>query len=198
MKQMLVHVFLLKKMSLYNVLYRALYCDIASLLGDFVICPQAFLTLCKVCCMDAESDDGEFDEITFAAVTLMYAEDVIWKVHRGHSHITVGPELMMAACLFSIKLLSDESINLMDVANIIKHGNTYTASQICNEHHLVEVKYMHIFFETCLSPQRYDVYVDEFKKLYNTVLTLSVERIQRWWRLLKEHTPPVKRRIVSK
>ena len=43
---------------------------------------------------------------------------------------------------------------------------------------------MHIFFETCLSPQRYDVYVDEFKKLYNTVLTLSVERIQGWWRLL--------------
>ena len=90
----------------------------------------------------------------------MYAEDVIWNVHRGLSDITVGPELMMAACLFSIKLLADGSINLMDVANILKHvsDNKYTASQICNELHLTEVKYMHIFFETCLSPQRYDVY----------------------------------------
>jgi hypothetical protein len=184
----------------HNVLYRALYCDLASLLGDFVIFPQAFLTLSKVCCMDSGSDDAEFDEITFATVTLMYAEDVIWNVHRGHSHIAVGPELMMAACLFSVKLLSDGSINLMDVANILKHGNpmNYTGNQICNELHLAEVKYMHIFFETCLSPQRYKVYADQFREIYDKVLRLSAERIQRWWRLLKQHTPPVKRRVASK
>ena len=87
-----------------------MYFSISSVIGDFHY-PRAQIVHVLTMC----SATDEYDNMTYATTTLMYAEHVLKQVMREHLAIDIKVDLVFASCIFAAKVLGDEIICLKDI-----------------------------------------------------------------------------------